>query len=93
MKEHASDNFLHNAWCDASHSPDELPRHEGKRRLLLIYIHGFLGSEDSFCNFPRDVHDLLKASLAQTHITYTKIYPRYKTRGPIHVARDDIIRW
>ncbi|GKZ32469.1 hypothetical protein AbraIFM66950_001922 [Aspergillus brasiliensis] len=93
MNEHASDNFAHNTRWNASHSPDEFPRHEGKRRLLLIYIHGFLGSEDSFYNFPRVVHDRLKASLAKTHITYTKIYPRYKTRGPIHVARDDIRRW
>ncbi|KAL4981954.1 hypothetical protein BDW68DRAFT_195888 [Aspergillus falconensis] len=93
MKDHASDSFVLNARWDASHSPDELPRHEGKRRLLLIYVHGFLGSEDSFHNFPREVHDLLKASLAQTHTTYTKIYPRYKTRGPIHVARDNISQW
>ncbi|PYH69234.1 uncharacterized protein BO88DRAFT_462619 [Aspergillus vadensis CBS 113365] len=92
MKEHASDNFALDSWRDASYNPDELPRHEGKRRLLLIYIHGFLGSEDSFCNFPREVHNL-QASLAQTHVTYTKIYPRYKTRGPIRVARNDVSRW
>ncbi|PWY74805.1 hypothetical protein BO83DRAFT_443831 [Aspergillus eucalypticola CBS 122712] len=83
MKEHASDKSVLNAWRDASHSSNELPRHEGKRRLLLIYIHSFLGSEESFCNFPREVHNLLKVSLAQTHVTYTKIYPRYKSRGPI----------
>ncbi|RAH62732.1 hypothetical protein BO85DRAFT_494089 [Aspergillus piperis CBS 112811] len=93
MKEHTSDNFALDSWRDASYNPDELPKHEGKRRLLLIYIHGFLGSEDSFYNFPREVHELLKVSLAQSHVTYTKIYPRYKTRGPIRVARDDISRW
>lgn len=71
----------------------ELPRREGKRRLLLIYIHGFLGSEDSFCQFPGMVHDLLTVSLAETHVVYSKIYPRYKTRGPLQKARDGISQW
>ncbi|OJJ01773.1 hypothetical protein ASPVEDRAFT_129399 [Aspergillus versicolor CBS 583.65] len=70
-----------------------LPRRQGKRRLLLIYIHGFLGSEDSFYQFPRRVHDMLAVLLAETHVVYTKIYPRYKTRGPLHDARDGISQW
>jgi hypothetical protein len=71
----------------------ELPRREGKRRLLLIYIHGFLGSEDSFYQFPKMVHDLLTVSLTDTHVVYSKIYPRYKTRGPLQEARDGISQW
>ncbi|KAL2846893.1 hypothetical protein BJY01DRAFT_263219 [Aspergillus pseudoustus] len=71
----------------------ELSRREGKRRLLLIYIHGFLGSEDSFYQFPRKVHDLLTVSLAETHVVYSKIYPRYKTRGPLQDAPDGISQW
>jgi hypothetical protein len=71
----------------------DLPSQEGKRRLLLVYIHGFLGSEESFYQFPRKVHDLLAVSLVETHVVYTKIYPRYKTRRPIHEARDDISQW
>ncbi|KAE8141756.1 hypothetical protein BDV38DRAFT_191429 [Aspergillus pseudotamarii] len=66
---------------------------EGKRRLLLIYIHGFIGSEDSFHHFPKHVHDLLTISLSKTHVVYTKIYPRYKTRGPVHIARDNFSQW
>jgi hypothetical protein len=97
LKHHSSECLLWKAACDAQGegSPNhcQLPRSEGKRRLLLIYIHGFLGSEDSFHNFPRTVHDLLTASLAETHIVYTKIYPRYKTRGPLHIASDNISRW
>ncbi|RAQ57147.1 hypothetical protein COH21_012642 [Aspergillus flavus] len=79
--DHASDGIVLNSCWDASHRA-ELPRLEGKRRLLLIYIHRFL----------REVHDLLKASLASTHIIFTKIYPRYKAREPIQVACDDINR-
>jgi hypothetical protein len=77
--------------ADADRS--ELPKREGKRRLLLIYIHGFLGSEDSFYQFPRKVHDLLTVSMAPTHVVYLKIYPRYKTRGPLQDARDGISQW
>ncbi|PLB45190.1 hypothetical protein P170DRAFT_429880 [Aspergillus steynii IBT 23096] len=64
-----------------------------KRRLLLIYVHGFMGSEESFQNFPKHVHDLLTISLGESHVIYTKVYPRYKTRGPIHVARDQFSQW
>ncbi|KAE8145114.1 hypothetical protein BDV25DRAFT_77242 [Aspergillus avenaceus] len=66
---------------------------EGKRRLLLIYIHGFIGSEESFYNFPKHVHNLLSIALSETHIVYTKIYPRYKTRGPVHITRDNFSQW
>ncbi|KAL4757192.1 uncharacterized protein BDW70DRAFT_153564 [Aspergillus foveolatus] len=66
---------------------------EGKRRLLLIYIHGFLASEGSFYQFPRKVHDLLMVSMPQTHVVYSKIYPRYKTRGSLQDARDAISQW
>ncbi|KAE8374006.1 hypothetical protein BDV26DRAFT_53499 [Aspergillus bertholletiae] len=66
---------------------------EGKRRLLLVYIHGFIGSEDSFHQFPKHIHDLVTASLNTTHVVYTKIYPRYKTRGPVRIARDNFSQW
>lgn len=64
-----------------------------KRRLLLIYVHGFMGSEESFQNFPRHVHELLTISLSESHVINTKVYPRYKTRGPIHIARDQFSQW
>ncbi|KAJ0416473.1 hypothetical protein BJY00DRAFT_326277 [Aspergillus carlsbadensis] len=73
--------------------PSQLPSQPGKRRLLLVYIHGFLGSEDSFYQFPRKVHDRLAASLNESHVVYTKIYPRYQTRKPLHEARDAISQW
>ena len=64
-----------------------------KRNLLLIYIHGFLGSEKSFAQFPKNVHDLLTTLLSETHDVYTKIYPRYKTRGPTKIARNSFSKW
>ena len=66
---------------------------DGKRILLLIYIHGFMGNETSFQSFPAHVHNFLKAGLAETHVIHTKIYPRYKTYKSIDVARDNFSRW
>ncbi|GAB1739772.1 hypothetical protein NU219Hw_g4709t1 [Hortaea werneckii] len=64
-----------------------------KRRLLVIYIHGFIGSEDSFHSFPSQVHMQLKIQLARTHVVHSKIYPRYKTYKAFHLARDNLSQW
>jgi pimeloyl-ACP methyl ester carboxylesterase len=63
------------------------------RRLLVIYIYGFIGNNDSFQFFPLHVHRLLQRRLAGTHRVYSKIYPRYKTYRAFHVARDDFSEW
>lgn len=64
-----------------------------QRRLLLIYIHGFLGSEQSFGSFPADIHYSLVTRLAESHAVHTKVYPRYRSRRPISFARDDFSEW
>ncbi|KAI1395763.1 hypothetical protein F4819DRAFT_492179 [Hypoxylon fuscum] len=72
-------------------SPSE---HEnGRRRLLVIYIHGFMGNDASFQSFPAHVHQYLKLALSDTHVVHSKIYPRYKTYKAIDVARDNFSRW
>ena len=70
-----------------------LPPESGKRRLLLIYIHGYNGSEASFLGFPAHVHSLLTDALAESHEVYTRIYPRYKSRGDMRIARDQFSNW
>lgn len=75
-----------------------LPQPEGthdvpKRRLLLIYIHGFMGSEASFHDLPAHVHDLLTDLLSESHIIYTRLYPRYKSHGELHSAVDQFSAW
>lgn len=84
--------------ADGSHSTLSLPRPGGyqtteKRRLLLIYIHGFMGSEASFHDLPLHVHDLLTASLTESHVVYTRMYPRYKSQGEIQTAVDQFSAW
>lgn len=64
-----------------------------RRKLLLVYIHGFMGNETSFRSFPAHVHSLLAVLLAETHVVHTKIYPRYRSRGNITVARDSFSDW
>jgi hypothetical protein len=72
--------------------PSESGR-DGRRTLLLVYIHGFMGNETSFQSFPAHVHNLLAITLAETHVVHTKIYPRYKSRKAIDFARDDFSTW
>ncbi|KAI4715533.1 hypothetical protein E4T48_08276 [Aureobasidium sp. EXF-10727] len=64
-----------------------------RRKLLLVYIHGFMGNETSFQSFPAHVHSLVAALLAETHTVHTKIYPRYRSKKKIDFARDDFSRW
>jgi hypothetical protein len=83
---------------DSSHSSLSLPRPGGsqvteKRRLLLIYIHGFMGSEASFHDLPLHVHDLLTGSLSESHVVYTRMYPRYKSQGEIQTAVNHFSTW
>ncbi|RYO85750.1 hypothetical protein DL764_009111 [Monosporascus ibericus] len=73
-------------------SPSEY-RNSGKRRLLLVYIHGYQGTDTSFQSFPAHVHHFLKRALADTHVVHSKIYPRYKTYKAIDVARDNFSAW
>ncbi|KAI5924811.1 hypothetical protein F4810DRAFT_663461 [Camillea tinctor] len=72
-----------------------LPEYEGveRRKLLIIYIHGFMGNETSFQSFPAHVHKYLKLALSDTHVIHSKIYPKYKTYKAIEVARDNFSRW
>ncbi|KAK4143739.1 uncharacterized protein C8A04DRAFT_28523 [Dichotomopilus funicola] len=64
-----------------------------KRKLLVVYIHGFMGDNSSFRSFPAHVHAFLKTLLAETHVIHSKIYPRYKTYKSIGVARDNFSQW
>ncbi|KAL5604125.1 hypothetical protein BROUX41_002114 [Berkeleyomyces rouxiae] len=64
-----------------------------RRRLLIVYIHGFYGNDESFRAFPEHVHNHLRQLLRETHIVYSKIYPRYKTYRAIEVGRDIFSTW
>ncbi|KAH8663946.1 hypothetical protein BX600DRAFT_463305 [Xylariales sp. PMI_506] len=69
------------------------PEQNGRRKLLIVYIHGFMGNDNSFQSFPVHVHRYLRLSLSDTHVIHSKIYPRYKTYKAIEVARDNFSKW
>lgn len=68
-------------------------RENARRRLLLVYIHGFMGAEASFQEFPAHVHNLVTTALAESHVVYSKVYPRYKSRRAIDIACEDFCKW
>ncbi|KAI0491173.1 hypothetical protein F4859DRAFT_36795 [Xylaria cf. heliscus] len=72
-----------------------LPAYEEieRRKLLVIYLHGFMGNDTSFQSFPAHVHRYLKLALSDSHVVHSKIYPRYKTYKSIDVARDNFSKW
>lgn len=92
---------VYSSWGDSyvassstlSLGPSKSASIDGRRKLLLIYIHGFMGEEASFHKFPALVHNLVTISLAESHVVYSKVYPRYKSRRAMDIARDDFSRW
>lgn len=64
-----------------------------KRRLLLIYIHGFNGTETTFQNLPLQVHGALTGLLTDSHVVHTRIYPRYKSEGDFQAAVNQFSKW
>ena len=73
--------------------PSESDSSDPRRKLLLVYIHGFMGNETSFRSFPAHVHNLLTVLLSDSHVVHTKIYPRYRSKRNISFARDDFSKW
>lgn len=66
---------------------------ESRRKLLLIYVHGFTGNETSFQSFPTDVHDLTSKRLVDAYTVQSIVYPKYKSRKKIDFARDEFSNW
>jgi pimeloyl-ACP methyl ester carboxylesterase len=73
--------------------PAENESRHGRRKLFLLYIHGFKGTETSFQSFPAHVHNLVTILLSESHIVHTKIYPRYKTQRSLASVAEDFSNW
>lgn len=64
------------------------------RKLLLVYIHGFMGNESTFHAFPAHLHNLMCVTAAPLgYIMHTKVYPKFKTRHSILAAAEAFSRW
>jgi hypothetical protein len=74
-------------------APEERGDGDGRRKLLLVYVHGFMGDESSFRNFPAHVHNLATVLLAGRYVVHSKVYPRYKSRQALDVVAEDFSAW
>ncbi|KAF1808279.1 hypothetical protein P152DRAFT_485556 [Eremomyces bilateralis CBS 781.70] len=59
-----------------------------QKTLLLCFIHGFKGDDDTFAGFPAHLRAILSHALPRLNIL-TIVYPRFETRGDLRetVAR------
>ena len=73
--------------------PAHTSRNDNRRILLLVFVHGFMGDETSFQNFPAHLHNLLSVLLADSHVVHTKVYPRYHSRNAVKKASQDLSQW
>jgi pimeloyl-ACP methyl ester carboxylesterase len=63
-----------------------------RKTLLLVFIHGFKGSDNTFNDFPKDIRALLSTALP--HIDVLTIqYPRYETRGDLRECVTRFKEW
>ncbi|KAI8330935.1 hypothetical protein EDC96DRAFT_527813 [Choanephora cucurbitarum] len=62
-----------------------------KDKLLLIFVHGFRGTDTSFKDFPNrlrtDLSNTIKADVS------TLVYPSYKTAGELKLAVNNFSSW
>ncbi|KAF2767722.1 hypothetical protein EJ03DRAFT_275542 [Teratosphaeria nubilosa] len=53
-----------------------------KKTLLLVFLHGFKGGNDTFHRFPRDLTAILANALPKIDVL-SVVYPQYETRGDL----------
>jgi hypothetical protein len=69
-----------------------------KKTLLLVFIHGFKGSDDSslgggtFNDFPKDLRALIRTTLPKLEVLSVQ-YPRYETRGDLRECVAKFKEW
>jgi hypothetical protein len=60
--------------------------------LLLCFIHGFKGSEDTFHEFPYDLKREVARDLPDHHVE-SVIYPKFETQGELSQASGAFLEW
>ncbi|TGJ65433.1 hypothetical protein EYR41_009400 [Orbilia oligospora] len=63
-----------------------------KRTLLLVFIHGFKGGDDTFGLFPEHLQQTLQKFLPNIGVK-SVVYPRYETRGNLPAAVKCFREW
>ncbi|KAL2841546.1 hypothetical protein BJY01DRAFT_8108 [Aspergillus pseudoustus] len=63
-----------------------------KKTLLLVFIHGFKGGDDTFGNFPQHLKVVLSQKLPAIDVK-TLVYPKYETRGSLQETVSVFREW
>jgi len=62
------------------------------KTLLLVFIHGFKGGDDTFARFPPHLKALLSHALPQLNIVQIQ-YPKFETRGDLAECVSNFKEW
>ncbi|KUJ07580.1 uncharacterized protein LY89DRAFT_789653 [Mollisia scopiformis] len=62
------------------------------KTLLLCFIHGFKGDEETFYQFPEDLKAAVTSSNPDIAIE-TRVYPKYETRGDLALSVETFKEW
>ncbi|KAK1688995.1 hypothetical protein BDP55DRAFT_510040, partial [Colletotrichum godetiae] len=62
------------------------------RTLLLCFIHGFKGNENTFYDFPDDLKRSVTKQLPD-HRVESIVYPQYETKGELAQATEAFLSW
>ncbi|RAL07649.1 esterase/lipase family protein [Aspergillus homomorphus CBS 101889] len=63
-----------------------------KKTLLIVFIHGFKGGDDTFGDFPRHLCTVVSRALPAVRVT-TAVYPKYETRGDLKECVSALREW
>ncbi|KAK1043126.1 hypothetical protein LTR74_018457 [Friedmanniomyces endolithicus] len=63
-----------------------------KKTLLLVFVHGFKGSDNTFGHFPQDLASLLHNALPKVDVQSVQ-YPRFETRGDLRECVAKFKEW
>ncbi|CBF88218.1 hypothetical protein AN1068.2 [Aspergillus nidulans FGSC A4] len=63
-----------------------------KKTLLLVFVHGFKGGDDTFGEFPQHIKVLLSRKLPSITVA-TLVYPKYETRGSLQDSVSAFREW
>ncbi|KAJ3021142.1 hypothetical protein HKX48_009166 [Thoreauomyces humboldtii] len=62
-------------------------------KTMLLFVHGFLGSEHSFEDFPLDVGERLRGAPNSLRNVEVRIFPRFDTKGDPTRAVNQLCNW
>jgi hypothetical protein len=77
---------------DTSATQASNPPTDTKRVLLLCFIHGFKGNDDTFQSFPEDLKRTVASNLDDDRIE-SVVYPKYETKGELAQSTESFLGW